>query len=231
MRHSSMNGKRAVRGGAAVSLGVGIALGAGAFLGAPAAASETEAPLDDAGYEGFVDQVIALDDAINSIAQDGEDNVVVRADLGALDVQARAELESYGNVMIVDGEPIQALAANDVVGGAGYVIEGAGLCSFGFSAWSPSGEPAVITAGHCGTVGQRADRSRPSRDDAPYFPSSGPGAAYWADTAGRNVGTFAFSQWGGPNGSEGANGDMRSVDFAAIKVTNPNLRLRPAVTD
>ena len=80
-------------------------------------------------------------------------------------------------------------------------------------------------------AGQRVDRSQPQKDDAPFYPGKSPGAGYWSDVAGRNVGTFAFSQWGGPSGSEGANGDVGSVDVAAIDVTNTNLTLRPLVTD
>ncbi|MEV4736977.1 MULTISPECIES: S1 family peptidase [unclassified Microbacterium] len=216
------------------SAAIVLALGATAFVGAPAFAEEVStqsAPLDDSGYEEFVDEVIATDDAINSIAQDGAGNVVVRADLAQLDAAAQAELDSYENLVVIDDQPIQALAANDIVGGAGYAIDGAGVCSFGFSAWSPSGKPAIITAGHCGTAGQRVDRTQPQRDAAAYYPNSGPGAAFWSDAAGRNVGTFAFSQWGGPGGTAGANGDVTSVDVAAITVTNSALRLRPAVTD
>ncbi|MFJ4223411.1 S1 family peptidase [Microbacterium sp. NPDC089695] len=235
MRNSfTRNGWVRRSGGCAASVAVVLALGAGAFIGAPAAASEVStetAPLDDAGYQEFVGEVIATDDAINSIAQDGEGNVVVRADLDELDAAAQAELDSYENLIVIDDEPVQALAANDIVGGAGYITNGSSLCSFGFSAWSPSGTPAIITAGHCGTAGARVERSQPQRDDAPFYPNSGPGAAFWSNAAGRSVGTFAFSQWGGPSGTPGANGDVRSVDVAAINVTNANLRLRPAVTD
>lgn len=219
-------------GGASVA--VALAWGATAFVGAPAVAEEVpaqSAPLDDSGYEEFVDEVIATDEAINSVAQDGAGNVVVRADLAQLDAAAQAELDAYENLVVIDDQPIQALAANDVVGGAGYAIDGASVCSFGFSAWSPSGTPAIITAGHCGTAGQRVDRTQPQRDDAAYYPSSSPGAAFWSDAAGRSVGAFAFSQWGGPGGTAGANGDVTSVDVAAIDVTNSALTLRPAVTD
>lgn len=235
MHHSWRGNSRTARSrGSAASAAVVIALATTAFVGAPAAAEEVSAqsaPLDETGYESFVEDVIATDDAINSIAQDGSGNVVVRADLAQLDAAAESELAAYENLVVIDDQPIQALAANDVVGGAGYVIAGAGLCSFGFSAWSPAGTPAVITAGHCGTAGQQVDRSQPQKDDAAYYPGKSPGAGYWSDAAGRSVGTFAFSQWGGPGGTEGARGDLRSVDVAAIDVTNANLKLRPAVTD
>lgn len=234
MRYSSTWGKKGVRRGVCTaSVGMVLALGAGAFFAAPATAGEVaaeSAPLDDAGYEAFVGEVIATDDAVNSIGQDGEGNIVVRADLAELDAAAQAELDSYENVVVIDDQPIQALAGTDVVGGAGYWI-GNSVCSVGFSAWSPTGKPAVITAGHCGVAGAKTDRSRPSKDDAAYYPGSSPRWERWTDPATRSLGTFAFSQWGGPGGTAGANGDVTSVDVAAIDVANPNLKLRPVVTD
>lgn len=235
MRYSSTGEKRdARRGACAASLGMVLALGAGAFFVAPAAASEVateSAPLDDAGYEAFVSEMIATDDAVNSVGQDGDGNVVVRADLDQLDAAAQAELDSYENVVVIDDLPVQALAGTDVVGGAGYWI-GNSVCSIGFSAWSPTGAPAIITAGHCGKAGDRTERSRPSKDDAAYYPAPSPRKwERWVDPAARGIGTFAFSQYGGPGGTTGANGDITSVDVAAINVTNPNLKLRPVVTD
>ncbi len=197
-------------------------------LAASAQGATEVAPTDDKGYQAFVQDLISEDSAVTAVSQDGTGNIVVSAVAGTLSSGTVATLETYENVVLKDRPVAQAYAIDDVVGGAGYAVNRASVCSFGFSGWSPTGAPAIITAGHCGPTGATIERTLPSEDDAPYFPGFEP---RYTPAIMDSVGTMAFSQWGGPGGSEGGHGDLDSTDIAAIAVTNSDLRLRPLVTD
>lgn len=226
--------KRQSAGGAFAGLAV-VAIAAGGMVFAPSAvgAEVESAPTDDAGYQAFVQEITSVDPAVTAVGQDRDGNIVVSAVDGTLADDTLAALESYDNVVINDRPAIQAYSANDLVGGAGYasVSPGGqvGVCSIGFSGWTPAGDPALITAGHCGPVGNIIVQTAPSADDAPYFPGREP--EYMPNLAPEPIGEMNFSQWGGPGGTEGAQGDFDSTDIAAIDVTNPDLALLPMVTD
>lgn len=122
-------------------------------------------------------------------------------------------------------------AATDVVGGAGYFADlgngDASLCSIGFSAWSPTGDPALITAGHCSKDGSITDvsLSKPSLDAAH---TGQPGNI---DSNGTGIlGRFGMSQHGGPGNTQGEEDNPSSTDIGVIDVV-PGFALRPAVTD
>ncbi len=62
--------------------------------------------------------------------------------------------EQFENVEIVTGVgELKPYAKNDLVGGAGYLVEmperGFGACSTGFAGWDDAGKAVVLTAGHC----------------------------------------------------------------------------------
>lgn len=218
---------------AAASLGM-----TGVLVTVPASATETaeEAPTS---VKAMSKQVQEFDDVdgIQAYGTDGDGNVVVvtlpEEDLDADSTEALEAFEGdHSNVEVIEiGAPVQAYAQNELVGGAGYgagTAEGAaGLCSVGFTAVSPEGNPAVITAGHCTNDDAltQATRTRPSLDTA----HSGQDSPQLMDPA--KIGDFAFSQFGGPNHSTGGDGVPNSTDIAVIDVTNPTLELLPAVTD
>ncbi|QIM15514.1 trypsin-like serine protease [Leucobacter insecticola] len=142
---------------------------------------------------------------------------------------AVADGQVEGVRQVAFAEKAQAFAATDVVGGAGYIAEDGGMiysCSVGFSAWSSSGAPALISAGHCTHDGALTTTalSKPSTEPAvggPGYESNGTGV----------LGEFAFSQHGGPGNSNGAENDPSSTDISVINVTNPGVSIYPAVTD
>lgn len=196
---------------------------------APAAASTAGAvdavPTDGAQFQATAMALLREQDQVQAVARDAAGNVVVYT----TDAEAALgePLESAANVVIRElTAPLTAQAATDVVGGAGYVYVSTesetelAMCSLGFAGWSPAGDPALITAGHCaedGTV-DRVWLSVPS-----------------ADRQGRKVpmyelGSFGFSQYGGPGNTPGGEGELDSVDVAVIDVDNPALDLLPAVT-
>lgn len=219
--------KRPLAMGAAAVLGL-----SGALIAAPGFADDTDqAPTESAQLEAFVKDLAAENDEVLGGGRDAEGNVVVYT---LADAEAPEELETYDNVEIVElSKPVQAYAETDVVGGAGYAITDAayenmvGVCSVGFPAWSPDGEPAVFTAGHCDTAegfrgthltAPSSDREGADGDLAPQPSDAGP------------LGPFGFTQFGGPGGTAGANEDPNSIDFAIVDVDNPELTLHPQVT-
>jgi hypothetical protein len=99
----------------------------------------------------------------------------------------------YANVRLEEGEPIAP--EDDFYGGQGYYIDRGTVCSAGFSAFSPSGAPLVLTAGHCADDGAAhlAEVALPASEPAG-------GASVPPEVTGK-LGTFGFSQFGGPNNS------------------------------
>lgn len=147
------------------------------------------------------------------------------------DAQIRGPLAHTDVITRTLDEPLTAYAVGNVVGGGGYLADdgSAGVvCSIGFTGWSPDGEPAVITAGHCTGDGDftAAQRTLPTGDPA------GGGADDNTDVEAVDaLGGFGFWQFGGPGDDPGEVEDPNSVDIAVIDVENDDLTLLPEVTD
>lgn len=201
---------------AAASLAV-----AGALVPMGAMADETE----EGSFGTLAIETMEENDDVQGVGRGANGEVVV------LTLDAEAEIDGP----LADEEvttrtldaPLEAYSEDNVVGGAGYLStdgEEAGLCSIGFTGWSPEGDPAVITAGHCTNDGafDVTERTEPSGDAAsgneenvlPLSP----------------LGQFGFSQFGGPGNTGGADEDPESVDIAVIDVDNPDSVLLPEVT-
>lgn len=215
----------------ALALGTAAAFGIGGLFATPAFAetAPSDAPISGSSFESNSLELLS-EEGVEAVGRDAEGNVVIVA---SETTPAITEFEAeYGNVVVqgIEGG-YSALATTDVVGGAGYLSPvdetTVGLCSTGFTGWSPTGEPAIITAGHCTEDGALTETylSVPSGDTAgggtdetlaPY--------AY--------LGDFGFSQYGGPGNTAGASNNT-SVDIAVIDVVAPEpaLTLLPEVTD
>ena len=129
----------------------------------------------------------------------------------------------YANVALERGSRIAT--EEDFFGGQGYIIDGRTLCSAGFGAFSPAGEPLVLTAGHCAADGTAKQAQIEDPAGAPAASGAGSGAA--AGT----LGTFGFSQFGGPdNSTVAADGTNVGTDIAVLKGIRRGLDLQPAVT-
>ncbi|MCP9001174.1 S1 family peptidase [Pseudarthrobacter sp. RMG13] len=89
----------------------------------------------------------------------------------------------YTNVQLDAGAPLAPQA--DLSGGQGYFTDIGQICSAGFSVFDPAGLPGVLTAGHCTDDGTAATATV-------EFPQ-------W--NRGDLLGTFGFSQFGGPGNS------------------------------
>ncbi|WP_460798136.1 S1 family peptidase [Microbacterium sp. GXF0217] len=146
------------------------------------------------------------------------------------------ELDVTGAEVITTSAPFESYATGDVVGGQGYAMleetpEGiyAYACSIGFSAFTPEGDPAVISAGHCAFN----DAGEKFTDTYLTIPGEEPavdGEGYGFVEPLEPFGEFGFAQYGGTGNSEGAENDPNSTDIAVIDVVdgwNP----KPVVTD
>lgn len=206
----------------------------GALLpGAAIADDEAAAPTSGATFDANA-KALLTSDGVEAVTANAEGQVVVytTASADSLDATADAFVNDYSNVIVeVLDAPFSSLAATDVVGGAGYfgfnpaTPEAAGsLCSIGFSAWNPDGDPAIVSAGHCTSDGTFTASllTLPSGDDA----AGGEEPAPFAPLA-----SLTFSQYGGPGNSAGAVGDRSSSDVSTWDIVNADLDTRPLVTD
>jgi LPXTG-motif cell wall-anchored protein len=225
------NMKRVGWAGASAAL----ALAATGFI-APTAAfagdAESTAPTSGPQFDAAAKALLSSDDQVKIVGADGNGNVVVytTADEASLKGEPRAFVDNNANVILkkLDSAPKKA-ASTDVVGGAGYfgAISGPDgyTCSVGFSGFTPTGDPAVISAGHCSQDGALSEVSL----TVPRYDTAGGGTG--PVRLSHPLGDFGFSQFGGPGNTAGADGAADSVDISVIDVTNGDLDLKPEVTD
>lgn len=226
----------------------------GLFLGAPAAFAEdsAEAPSQDAPIEVLntraeLDKVGTDMVAVGQTA-DGGNVVVVTADSAASDseISQIAATEGFPDASVVKVDrTLSAFDEGDVVGGQGYLSVAPDLpgflagesgsaawsCSLGFAAFSPEGDPALLSAGHCAFD----ENDEPLSDTTLSVPSS-------EDAAGSDqvelpsdvelLGTFGFAQFGGADGGLGSNGETTATDISVIDIApDSGWNPVPAVTD
>ncbi|MCS5714537.1 S1 family peptidase [Herbiconiux sp. CPCC 205716] len=215
---------------------VAIAGMTGAFGQVAFAAGDDEVvPTSGPAFDAYA-QSLLTDENIQAVAAGANGPVVYTTEpVAEIGADARFLVESKSNVEVkVLSAPLQAYDTDEVVGGAGYFATSSpsatsgGLCSVGFSGWSPEGDPAVISAGHC--TGDNALTF--SQLTLPTGDPAGGGADDNSDFQPiAELGELSFSQFGGAGNSTGAQGDTKSVDISVIDVTNDALKLRPEVTD
>ncbi|MGW9113311.1 hypothetical protein [Microbacterium sp. NPDC055683] len=231
------------RGARLGAIGVASALAFGGVAVTSAAAEEgAVAPTEGAAFDELASQFFE-DDTVKAVLYDESGNIIVQQLASETEATAKpfsvsastdaAELaDTFRNVTIVpvtEDQLPEALASTDVVGGAGIGLfapnsdQGA-TCSIGFTGYTPSGDPAIITAGHCtdldGTTLSDVYLTTPADDDA----AGGTQPSLLAE-----LGTLAFGQFGGAGNSAGDVND--ALDIAVVDVTNTELDLLPGVTD
>ena len=240
------------RGAKLGAFGAAVALVAGGVVAAPAFAAEAAptADLDAVAAEAFqVPGVVAVVTNGNGIQikvvdESGEGGLTALSATSTTEVpSAEAIAAKFSNVTVVPGEEIKPLAADEVVGGAGYMSLDAegninGACSIGFTAWNPAGAPSLVSAGHCQTEVQDGANpsvltalSQPSTDEA----VGGPG---FVPLDGEVLGEFSWSQFGGPGNStyDGTSEVTEetlanTTDVSFIDSLNEKYYTLPAVTD
>lgn len=243
-----MKNRGMVRRPLALTAATTIALG-GLFFATPAYAES--APADEPTQAGAAEGSTSAEDAPSAETIKTADDagvvawgtnangapVVVVVDEG--DAADTAEIDAFAAeafeadaaepVIVEIASAPKSYAEGDVVGGQGYLVGGA--CSFGFAAWSPSGAPAMLSAGHCALGETESNLSIPSQEPA----VGGPG--FVAEDPIVNFGSFGFSQFGGPGNSEGYDNtiplpDQDFTDISVIDVNTANgYNPLPEVTD
>lgn len=133
----------------------------------------------------------------------------------------------YANVALEKGAPIRT--EEDYYGGQGFVIDKMTICSAGFGGFDAAGLPLVLTAGHCAEDG-RAVRA----DVEPATAAPAGGATTALPAVPDRLGTFGFSQFGGPGnspitGSEANPGNI-GTDIAVIRNLRSDLKVQPSAT-
>ncbi|APH46203.1 hypothetical protein BMW26_15515 [Microbacterium sp. 1.5R] len=226
----------------------------GLFLGAPVAFADdsAEAPGQDAPAQVLNTKADLAEADTDMVAlgqtAGGENVVVVTADTGKSDAEITQIASDNGvtdaSVVKVD-TALSSFAEGDIVGGQGYLSVSPDLesfvagepgsnawsCSIGFAAFTPTGDPALLSAGHCAFD----EDGEPLRDTTLTVPSSEDAAGGTRTALPATIdllGTFGFAQFGGGDGGLGSNGDTTATDISTIDINeaagwNPV----PAVTD
>lgn len=219
---------------AATALGIGVLFGT-----TPAFAEESPPPLSTTEATAVAAEAVSAIAAATDSADIAVGYGVTTAGRSVVFVDEAfeddASFRAVAPTLAVDDiiviTPPTATATTDVVGGAGYMSPAGPnqwrMCSVGFSAWDPAGQPAIVTAGHCANNGEVTDvqLSKPSLDTAHTGTT---GVTPLFDSA---AGRFGFFQFGGPGNTPGEDANPRSTDIAVIDVTNSSLTPRPEVTD
>lgn len=219
----------------ALGLSAAIIVGAGGSLAAsPAFAAPTTLPTAGAAFEKFEDK--AFDAGASGVGTNAAGEVVLAVDQTSDDSVDGVKQITKGakNVkfILLDG-PIKSAAQNEIVGGAGYGVPNTGICSIGFSAWTPDGKDAFLTAGHCGDPGQKAARLLPEKDvdfhgsETEDLEDDDYTASYWEDDG--FFGEFKFSQFGA-KGNTNAKDEKTATDIAVIDKTDDKFKALPRVT-
>ncbi|WP_286956508.1 S1 family peptidase [Brevibacterium sp. UBA7493] len=218
----------------ALGLSAAIIVGAGGSLAAsPAFAAPEALPTAGAAFKKFEDR--AFDAGAAGVGTNAAGEVVLAVDETSDSVAAVEEVVGDAtNVkyIMLDG-PIEAAKQDEVVGGSGYMIpqgnELFGLCSLAFSAWTPSGDDAFITAGHCGEVGENVKRSQPASDvEFTGSETDEMDSNDYKPEVMDDLGSFTNSQFGAKDPY--ANDATTATDVATIDKTNDELKALPAVT-
>ncbi|MDR6505045.1 trypsin-like serine protease [Arthrobacter oryzae] len=122
----------------------------------------------------------------------------------------------YSNVRLEQGEPLAP--EEDLFGGQGFVLNNGIICSAGYGAYSPAGDPIVLTAGHCTDDGTLST----ANVERPESPTN------------NLLGTLGFSQFGGPGNSwitgDEANPGNIGTDIAVIESLRSGLDVQPAAS-
>ena len=206
----------------------------GALGSAAYAADDPELPTSGSEYTALVQSLFTTDSAVQAVATDASGNVVVYTTAPA-ESGLKSLVGSKSNVVVKTlSAPLEAYDTDDVVGGAGYAAFDTPVpagtvssCSVGFSGFTPDGDPAVISAGHC----THDNANKYSALTLPTGDPAGGGGPDGPITLTSELGLLGFSQYGGPGNSAGAEGDVDSVDISTIDITNESLNLLPEVTD
>ncbi|MGG5170788.1 S1 family peptidase [Pseudarthrobacter sp. J1738] len=137
-------------------------------------------------------------------------------------------IASYSNVELREANGA-AQSEDDLLGGEGVRINGDIACSAGFNAFDSTGKPTLLTAGHCS---EDSTVSKVETVDQTGEPAVTGNISTFGSVTG-HLGTFGFSQFGGPgNASVSPTGGTNQVgtDVSVVQQLAPAVTAQPAVT-
>ncbi|MBM6590081.1 LPXTG cell wall anchor domain-containing protein [Brevibacterium sp. RIT 803] len=227
--------KKFVQSSLALTAAAALGLGS-AFVASPALADGPQKL--DVQNNAHVQKALADVEGVNAYgAKGGKLNIGVAEKTDAIE----ALEEEYDNVVVTEGiKELKPYAANDIVGGAGYLAQagtGAGACSTGFSGWDGDGNPIVLTAGHCAKIIEESGEfSGDSIVDETEQPSTAPAAGTGGDgfvRSGQGVlGKWGYHKFGGDLVTdETQQPKADDIDFAVINVDASKYNVKNGVTD
>ncbi|WP_193080627.1 LPXTG cell wall anchor domain-containing protein [Brevibacterium aurantiacum] len=227
--------KKLVQSSLALTAAAALGLG-GAFVASPALADGPQKL--NVQSDTQIQKALSDVEGVNAYgAKGGKLNIGVAEKTDAI-----KDLEKkYDNVVVTEGiKEMKPYAANDIVGGAGYLVQSgssAGACSTGFSGWDGAGNPVVLTAGHCAKIIEKSGEfSGDSIVDETEQPSTA--AANGGDgfvRSGQGVlGQWGYHKFGGdlvaPDDPTAQPNDD-DIDFAVINVDKSKYNVKTGVTD
>lgn len=229
---------------AVAALGLGSALfAAPAVAGPESAAAEpaVEAPkLTEQTAELAAKQV----DEVNAFGfKDGTLHLGVEKDKDLKSDEIQKLQKKYGakKVVVTSGVPeLDAHAKNDVVGGAGYLMDTpsageASACSTGFSGWDGEGKPIILTAGHCAEeidpeTGESAGKTKHVDTERPSTSSANGGEGFDPNGIGA-LGSWGYTKFGSPVEEGETTGNEGDIDFGVIELDEDKYSAKNGVTD
>ncbi|WP_432791475.1 trypsin-like serine protease [Brevibacterium sp. K11IcPPYGO002] len=228
--------KKLVQSSLALAAATALGLG-GAFAASPAVADNGPQKLN-VQSQAAVQKTLDKASGVNAY---GAKNGKLTIGVEKADDKTKQLEEDYANVKVVEGiKELKAYAGNDLVGGAGYLVnagESGGACSTGFSGWDADGKPIVLTAGHCAKIinEQTMEFEGDTTVDETEQPSTAPavGGEGFKQTGLGVIGTWGYHKFGGelvPPGSDAQPKDD-DIDFAVINVDASKYNVKTGVTD
>ena len=228
--------KKLVQSSLALAAATALGLG-GAFVAGPAVADNGPQKLNvqsDAKVQSVLEQV----GEVNAYgAKNGKLTIGVSAGNDKADEIAK----KYTNVNVIKGiDQLKPRAANDLVGGAGYLVEagaGGGACSTGFSGWDADGKPIVLTAGHCAKIINKNTNEFEGDTvvNQTEQPSTAPanGGKGFVQSGQGTIGQWGYHKFGGDLVVPGSDAKPKEddIDFAIINVDEDQYNVKTGVTD
>ncbi|MFC9444314.1 LPXTG cell wall anchor domain-containing protein [Brevibacterium sp. NPDC056947] len=157
--------------------------------------------------------------------------------------------EKYGadKVEVLSGfSEMKAYAANDAVGGMGYLVNDeqgalAGACSAGIGAWSETdGKPVVLTAGHCAEQfvnepgnpdnGKHLGWTTPRDAEQPSTAPAAGGDGF-EDKGTGDPGEWGYKKYGSLVEPGETTGNADDIDFAVMEIDPAKYGIKTGITD
>ncbi|MGC2940076.1 MULTISPECIES: S1 family peptidase [unclassified Brevibacterium] len=228
--------KKLVQSSLALAAATALGLG-GALVTGPAMADSPELTQQTAQKAAKSIPVVNAFGFDNGTLHLGVEN---EGDVDSAEIEKLQKKYGADSVVVQAGIPeVEAHAADDLVGGAGYLLTspstgGTGACSTGFSGWDDQGNPVVVTAGHCAEdTGENGEDLGSNDILDTELPNSSPAAGGQGGevTGVGSLGSWGYNKYGSPVEPDDETGSEGDIDFAVIDVDESKYNVKSGITD